>query len=162
MGVEVIDLFLPGESLVAGEGDDLHVGAHHLEGHVETHLVVAGPGGAVGDGVGPDLFRVAGDGDGLEDALRRDGDGIGAAPEDVAVHHVFQALFVIFVLDVQVHEFPGAQFEGVLFVLLELRGGEAAGVGRDGVDFMALVREIHDGIGGVQTSAVSDDDLHCT
>ena len=161
MAVEVVHFFLPAEGPVAGEGDDLHFGAHHLEGHVEPDLVVAGAGGAVGDGVGPDLLRVAGDGDGLEDALRRDGDGVGAAPEDVAVHHIFQALLIIFILDVQGGVGLGAQLVGVLFVLLELGGGEPAGVRAGGIDFMALVGQVHHGIGGVQASAVSDDDFHC-
>ena len=160
--VEVVHLFLAGEGLVAGEGDDLHVGAHHLEGHVETDLVIAGTGGAVGDGIGTDFLRVTGDGDGLENALGGDGDGIGAASQDIAEDHVFEALLVVLVFHVQVHEALGAQFIGVLFVLLELGRGETTGVRRGGVHFVALVGEVHDCIGGVEASAVCDDYFHIT
>ena len=40
--VQIVHLFLSREFLVAGEGDNLHTGSHHEEGHVEADLVVAG------------------------------------------------------------------------------------------------------------------------
>ena len=42
MVVQIVHLFLTGELLIAGQGDDLHTGGHHQESHVETDLVVAG------------------------------------------------------------------------------------------------------------------------
>ena len=71
MRVEVVDLLLTRQFLVAGEGDDVDARRQHLERHVETNLVVARTGRTVGNGVGTNLLGIAGNGDGLEDALRR-------------------------------------------------------------------------------------------
>ncbi len=70
VGVEVIHFLLPRQVPVAGERDDLYAGTHHQEHHVEADLVVPRAGGAVGDGVGPDLLRIAGHGHRLEQAFR--------------------------------------------------------------------------------------------
>ena len=67
--VEEIHLFLACQLLVTRQGDDFYAGSHHEERHVEANLVVAGACRAVGDGIGANLLGIAGDGNGLEDAL---------------------------------------------------------------------------------------------
>ena len=137
-----------------------HVRAHHQEGHVEADLVVAGAGGAVGDGVRADLIGVAGDGHALEDTLGGHGDRVGAIAEHVTVDHVFEALGVVFLRDVEGHVLGGAQLVGVLLVGLQLLGAESAGVGAGGVHLVAfLFGQVHHRVGGVQTSAEGDDDF---
>ena len=69
VGVEIVHLLLAAEVAVAGEGDDLHLRTEHEEGHVETDLVVARSGGAVGDGVSPYLLGISCYGHTLEYAL---------------------------------------------------------------------------------------------
>ena len=69
VAVEVVHLFLAAEGPVAGEGDDLHLGAHHLEGHVEPDLVVAGAGGAVGYVGSSEFLHMLEDFEGLENTL---------------------------------------------------------------------------------------------
>ena len=60
--VQIVNLFLAREFLVACQGDDFYAGSHHQESHIEADLVVAGTCRAVGDGVSPDLLGIAGDG----------------------------------------------------------------------------------------------------
>ena len=79
----------------------LDLGGQDLERQVEAHLVVAGARRTVGHAVGADLLGVFDDGDGLEDTLRADRNGIGAVAQDVAEDHVFDALLVVFLLDVE-------------------------------------------------------------
>ena len=69
VGVEIVHLLLAAEVAVAGEGDDLHLRTEHEEGHVETDLVVARSGGAMGDGVSPYLLGISCYGHALEYAL---------------------------------------------------------------------------------------------
>ena len=40
VGVQVVHLFLTSQIAVARQGDNLHTGSHHQEGHIETDLVV--------------------------------------------------------------------------------------------------------------------------
>ena len=157
MLVQVVNLLLAAQSHVAGQGDDFHTRCHDKEGHVETHLVVAGSGRTVGDGIGSDFVGIAGDGQCLEDALRADGDGVGAVTQHVAVDHVFQTLFVVFAGDVQCHVFHGAQLVGVLFVGFQLLGTESAGVGAGSIYFVSFfLGQIHHSERSVQPAAECD------
>ena len=157
MGVEVIHLFLAAEGLVAGEGNDLHLGTHHLEGHVEADLVVAGSGRAMGDGIRPYLLCVTGYRDGLEYPFRGHRDRVGPVPQDVSVDHVAKALVVVLLGDVEGHIFLGPELEGPLLVVLELRGTEPAGVGACRIDLAAFfLCQVHHRERSVKTSAVGD------
>ena len=69
MFIQIVNLFLTSQLLVAGQGDDLYSRGHDKEGHVETDLVVASSCGAMGDSVGTDFFCIAGDGYSLENTL---------------------------------------------------------------------------------------------
>ena len=91
MLAEVVDLVFARQGHVARRGDDLDLGGEDLERQVEAHLVVARAGRTVGHGVGADLFGVFDDGDGLENTLRADRNGVGAVAQDVAADHVFDA-----------------------------------------------------------------------
>ena len=90
MLIEEVDLLLTRELLVACQGDNLHAGSHHEEGHVETDLVVAGTGRTVRNGIGTNLIGIAGDGDSLEDTLAGNGDGVTVVTQHVTENHVFQ------------------------------------------------------------------------
>ena len=65
----VVHLLGPGQAQVADGGQDLQVRGQGAEGHVEAHLVVAGAGGAVGDGGGTHALGQFCDRAGLADAL---------------------------------------------------------------------------------------------
>ena len=58
MRVEIVHLFLTGESLVACKCDYLHAWRHDEKRHVKTYLVVARSGGAVRYGVGSYLSGI--------------------------------------------------------------------------------------------------------
>lgn len=147
MGIKIIHLLAAGQVTIARERDYLHVGTHHEEGHVETYLVIARPGRAVSDGVRADLVGIAGDGDALENALGRDGDGVNVIAEDVAIDHELQTLVVIFTRHVEGDVLRSAELVGILFVLLELFGGKAASIGTGGIYFIALLAsQIHNGV----------------
>ena len=90
MLVQIIDFFFAAEGMVTGEGDDLLARGEDEECHVETNLVVACACASVGDGVGSNLVGITGDGDSLEDALGRNGDGVAIVSKNVAKDHVLQ------------------------------------------------------------------------
>lgn len=76
--------------------------------------------------VGADLLGVLDDGDGLEDTLRADRNGIGAVAQDIAEDHVFDALLVILLLDVERDVARSAQRERLLLDDFQFGGREAA------------------------------------
>ena len=90
MLVQIVNLFLSAQRMVTGQSDNLHTGSHHQEGHIETNLVVAGTRTSMCNGISTDLLGIAGDGDGLEDALRTDGNGITVVAQHITENHVFQ------------------------------------------------------------------------
>ena len=47
----------------------------------------------------------------------------------------------------------GAQFVGVLFILLQLFSTETAGIGAGCIYFVPVLGQFHHGVGGVETSA---------
>lgn len=154
VAAQVVDFIFAREGHVARRGDDFDFGSQHLERQVETHLVVACAGRAVGNGVGADLLGVSDDGDGLEDALRADRDGVGAVAQDVAVDHVADALFVVLLLDVERGVLHGAQRQGALFDACQFVGRETARVGDGRIDVVTLLfGEIFHTERGVQTAA---------
>ena len=140
MLVQIVHLFLAGEFLVACQGDYLHAGCHHQEGHVEPYLVVAGSGATVGNGFGAYLVGIACNGYCLEDALAAHRDGIAVVAEHVAKNHVLQRFLVVLVGHVEGHIFHGTQFVGILLVFLQLLFAESAGIGTGGIHFIALLR----------------------
>ena len=151
---EVVDLVFARQGHVARRGDDLDLGGEDLERQVEAHLVVARAGRTVGHGVGADLLGVFDDGDGLENTLRADRNGVGAVAQDVAVDHVFDALFVVFLLDVERGVLHGAQRQGAFFDVRKLLLREAARVGDGGIDIVPFILgEVFHAERGVETSA---------
>ena len=70
MLVKIVNLILSCECHIACECDNLHAGGTHKESHIETYLVVAGTGGAVGNGIGANLVGIACNGKCLKYALR--------------------------------------------------------------------------------------------
>ena len=99
--LQVVDLILACECHIACRGDDADLGSQNLEGHIETYLVVTCACRAVCNVVGANLFGVLDDGDSLEDTLRRYRDGIGTVTQYVTEYHIFNALLVILLLDVE-------------------------------------------------------------
>ena len=154
--VQVVHLFLTGELFVACQRNNLHARSHHQEGHVETYLVVAGACRAVGNRIGPNLFGITGDGDGLEDALRTDRDGVAVVAKHIAEDHIFQRLFVVLVGNVERYVFHGAQLVGVLLVLFQLFGTKTACVGTGCIYLIAILREFHYGVGCIQAARKGD------
>ena len=151
---EVVDLVFARQGHVARRGDDLDLGCQYLERQVETHLVVAGARRAVGHAVGADRLGVFDDGDGLENTLRADRNGVGAVAQDVAVDHVFDALFVVFLLDVERGVLHGAQRQGAFFDVRKLLLREAARVGDGRIDIVPFILgEVFHAERGVETSA---------
>ena len=90
MLVQVVHFLLPRELLVARQRDDFHAWRHDEKRHIKAYLVVAGSRRAMGNGIGTYLVGIAGNGQGLEDALARHGDGIAVVAHDVAENHVSQ------------------------------------------------------------------------
>ena len=154
MAAQVVDFVFAREGQVTRRGDDFDVGGQHLERQVEAHLVVARAGRTVGHGVGADLLGILDDGDGLEDALRADRDGVGAVAQDVAVDHEADALFVVLLLDVERGVLHGAQRQGALFDARQFFGREAARVGDGRIYVVTLLfGEVFHTERGVQTAA---------
>ena len=154
MLAEVVDLVFARQGHVARRGDDLDLGCQYLERQVEAHLVVAGARRAVGHAVGADRLGVFDDGDGLENTLRADRNGVGAVAQDVAVDHVFDALFVVFLLDVERGVLHGAQRQGAFFDVRKLLLREAARVGDGRIDIVPFILgEVFHAERGVETSA---------
>ena len=152
--LEVVDFVFARQGHVARRGDDLDFGGEHLKRQVEAHLIVAGSGRAVGHAVGADRLGVFDDGDGLEDALRADRNRVGAVAQDVAEDHVFDALFVVLLLDVERGVPHGAQLHGAFLDVRKLLLGEAARVGDGRVNVVAfLLRKVFYAKRGVQTAA---------
>ena len=106
--LQVVDLFLAAQGHIAGQRDNLHVRSQYQESHIETDLVVTGSGRTMGDSVGANLVRVAGDRQGLEDTLGTYGDRIRTITQHVSENHVLQALLVILFRNVDRHVFRGA------------------------------------------------------
>ena len=155
--VEVINLLFAAQVAVAGQGDDLHLRAHHQESHVKTDLVVAGAGGAVRNCVGANLLGIAGDGHSLEYALGRYADRVGAVAQHIAPYHIFKTLLVILFGHVQGNIFGCAQFIGVLLVGFELLRAETAGICARGVHLIALLFcKIHHRVRCIQSAAERD------
>ena len=90
MLVQIVNLFLATQCMVTGQSDNLHTGSHHQEGHIETNLVVAGTRTSMSNGISTDLLGIAGDGDGLENTLRTDGNGVTVVAQHITENHVFQ------------------------------------------------------------------------
>ena len=159
MFVQEVHLFLARQLLVARQGDDFYPRSHDEERHVEPDLVVAGTRRPVGNGVSADLFRIASDGDGLENAFRRNGNGVAVVAQYVTENHVFQRFRVVLLRDIECHVFHCAQFVGVFFVLLQLFSAESTGVSTCCVHFISVLCKLHDGVARVKTATESDDDF---
>ena len=152
--VQIIHFLLTAQVAVARECDDLHPRRHHQEGHVETNLVVACPGRAMGYRVGPHLVGITCDGDGLENTLGRHRNRVTVVAQHITIYHVTQALFIILLRHVQRDVFLGTQLISIFLVGLQLLGAETARVGTSRIHFVPLfLGQIHHRIRGVQTSA---------
>ena len=151
--VQVVHLLLTGKVTVAGQCDDLHTGSHNQEGHVETYLVVAGTGRAVGNGAGTYFTCIACNGHGLEDALAGHADGIAVVAQHIAEDHVLQRLLIVLLSNVESDILLGAQLVGVLLVGLQLLGAETTGVGTCGIHLIALLlSQVHHGVTGIEAA----------
>ena len=150
--VQIVNFFLAGQFLIASQCDNLHTRSHHEEGHIETNLVVACTSRSVGDSIGTDLLGITGDGDGLEDTLAADGDGVAVVAEHIAENHIFQRLLIILMGHIECDILHSTQLIGVLFVLLQLFLAEAASIGACCVNVPAVLGQLHNGVGGVKTS----------
>ena len=106
----------------------------------------------MGNGVGTNLFGVAGNGDGLENALRRYRDGVAVVAQHIAENHILERLLIILVCNVKRHIFFRAKLIGVLLVGLQLFGAETTCVGACSVNVVAVVLQFHHSVGGVETS----------
>ena len=137
--VQEVNLLLTCQFLIAGEGDDLHARRQYEESHIETDLVITSTCASVGDGVGTNLFSIAGDGDGLENAFAGYGDGVTVVAQHIAENHVFQRLGIILLCHIEGYILYGPQFISVLFVGLQLFGAESAGIGTGSIDIPAVL-----------------------
>ncbi len=136
---QVFDFILAGEGHVAGRSDYLYLGGENLEGEVETHLVVAGAGRAVGNGVCAYFLGIVDNSHGLEYALGRHADRVCAVAEHVSGYHVLYGAVVVFPGDVEGGVGGGAESKGAFLYAGEFFGSEAAGVGYGRVNFVTEV-----------------------
>ena len=144
MAVQIVNLVLAAQGLVARQRDDFLSWSHHEERHVKADLVIAGTGRAVGYCVCTNLIGIACDGKSLEDALGTYRNGISAIAQHVAEDHVFETLLVVFLCDIKRDIFHRAQLVCVLFVAFQLLGTEATRVGTGGIDLIAhLLCQVH-------------------
>ena len=151
--VQVVDLFLTAQCHVAGQGNDFYPRGKYQERHIETNLIVTGSRRAVCDSVRTDLVCITGDCQCLEDTFGTDGDRISAITENIAEYHIFQALFVILLRDVERYVFDGTQFISIFFVLFQLFRTETTGIGTSGIHFIPFfLSQIHHSKRGVETS----------
>ena len=144
---------------VAPRGDDLQVGRERGEGQLEADLVVALAGGAVGDGVG--LFQARDVDHALGDERTRD-----AGAEEILVlvkrvgadHREDEVAreFLGQVVDVALGR---AGLERLLVEALEFLFLADVGAERDDLRVIFFLQPRQND-GGVQTSRVSDDNLH--
>ena len=145
VGVQEIHFFLAAQVAIARQRDNLHARRHDEKRHVETDLVVARACRTMRDGIRTHFVGIARDGDGLEDAFRRYGDGITVVAQHVAVNHVTETLLIILLRHVQRHIFLRAQLVGVFLVTLELFLAEPARVGASRINFISFFfGQIHD------------------
>ncbi len=151
----------PAEAEATDGGDHVQVVPHELERHVEPHLVVAGAGGAVGNGRCADLLRDLGDGPGLHDALRPYAQRVDAALQDVALDQVAQV--VVIERSPPVDEVVTVCAEAFCSGLDRRAVGvrEAAGVDRDGVHRGVVgLLQVRNAEGGIEPSAEGENDGH--
>ena len=155
----VVDLLLTGLDVpLTPRGDDLHIGSETLDGQLETDLIVALAGSAVGDGV-----SALGLGD-LRQLLADDGTGKGGAQQiglilgvhlqagdDDVVHHL--------VHQIGHDQLAGAGLDGLLLQTLQLVGlTHIAGHGDDLRVVVVLLQPGNDN-GGIQSAGVGQYDL---
>ena len=96
--------------------------------------------------------------DGLAHPLGRNGQGVRAVAQYVAVNEVAQVLIVISSRGVDAAAGSGPEPQGPFLHARDLRGGKSAGIDRDGVYFPALQAEEFEAVRGVQSAAVGQDE----
>ena len=106
----------------------------------------------MGDGIGADLFGIAGDGNSLEDTLAGYRNGVAVVTQHITEDHILQRFLVILVGDIEGYIGLRTQLKGVLLVFLQLLVAETACVGAGCIDIPAVLGEFHNCVGGVQTS----------
>ena len=142
--VEVIYFFLAGQCIVTSKCDNFYAGSHHEEGHVEANLVVAGTCRTVCDGVSADFLGVTCDGERLEDAFRRNRNGIAVVAKHIAINHIAKALVVILLRHVECHIFLRTELIRIFFISLELLSTETACVSTRSIYFIThFLCQIH-------------------
>ena len=159
VGLGVVDLLLTGLDVpLTPRGDDLHVGGEALDGQLETDLIVALAGGAVGDGVGAllqsDLSQLLADDGTGEGGAQQIGLILGVhlqARDDHVVHHL--------VHQIGHDQLAGAGLEGFLLQSLQLVGlSHIAGHGND-LGIVVILLQPGDDDGCIQTAGVGQYDL---
>ena len=161
MLIEVINLLLTAQCLVTSHGYYLLTRRKDLECHIETNLVVTGSGTSVSNGIGSNLIGIAGNGDSLEDTLRRNGDWIAVITEDIAKDHELQRLLIVLLSNIKGDILLSAELICILLILLQLLWAEATGVCRCCINFPAILAELHHCVTCIKTATVGDNNFLC-
>ncbi len=132
--LQIVELVLPLECLVAHGREHFQVGRQGSQRHFKAHLIVACGRAAVGDHVCAQLPRHVGDGLCLHDALGADAQWIELPAAYVAHDQKAQHLVKIIGACVNLMMLDSAQRLGTLRQGPGSRGVDAAGIDRDGDD----------------------------
>ena len=157
--LQVFELFRALESLIAHGCKHFQVGRQGAQRHFKAHLVVAGRGATVGDHVGAQFARNAGDGLSLHGALCTHAQRVHLTATHIAHDQEAQHLLKVIGAGVDLVMGNGTQCQRTLMQRFGCRCIDAAGVDRDGDDRPAGVFG-HPGHEkrGVEAARIGEDD----
>ena len=153
----VVHLLGPGQAQVADGGQELQVRGQGAEGHIEAHLVVAGAGGAVGDGRGAHALGQLCNRAGLADALGGDRQGVHLAAQHVAVDQVAQVAVEEAGPGVHGGVADGAEFGRGRLDARQLLRREPTRIHRDRSHLIALLLQVEHTEGRIKTARKGED-----
>ena len=155
--LEIVDLILACESLVAYRCDDLHLRCENLEYDIEAYLVVAGSCTSVSYCACAELLHVLEDLECLEYSFRTYRKRVGGILEYVSVDEVFDTLIIIGVNCIYGCMGRCSECEGTLLDSLFLLCRESSGVHHYSVDLKSFfILKVRDAERCVQTAAESE------
>ncbi len=149
-GLEKGDCLVSLDAGVPNGCDDLEIGGKDPKRDVETHLIVAGAGGAVRDCFGSDLSSYLHHRQRLLGSLGRDAEWIDLAAEDVSLDEKAHEALEDLLAGVYLMVLDGADSLRLLPDRTPLLGGGPAGIDVDRVDGPPVIGEAGDAVGGIQ------------
>ena len=158
--LEKIIFLLAAQLLIPRRGDNFDSRQKHVEGCVEADLVIAGPRGAMGDGIRARLCHLAGNHLGLHHALGSHRQGIDLAAKNIALHQVADPALKNLPTRIDGVMLDSAESARALLYFGELGGIKTAGIDRNSHDLKTLLlTQVGNAIGGIKSPGVCENDF---